>query len=643
MRRRVSYRLIAALGALALTACAADVPRELPTAFVLPTDSPPAEVTASVAESDPLPLAFWQAQPGDLSDGPQAWQFEAQAGDAIRLRARGENGHLSLMLIAPDGETLTDGGTLTLTAPLDGLYTAIVSAADSERPASRYEIGLSYTDRPDPAAITPTPLPEIVGVPTPVPVYAQTGAFISRLQPGETLGREFDADGPDHIYTFEGRAGTYAEIDMVRVSGDFTPRLTLYDPVGQPIATDGGSGGRGALLFNMRLETDGLYSLQAGGDASGSYSIRLLQHTLPVPVTPQVDAVPTAAPVPTLAALTPSPAVPNNRLERYTPVIGRFDGPGQVAIYPLAAAAGETITIGAASFGPDGVPPRLEVVGPDGDVLALAVAGALGVNDAVVPALAVPVTGVYRVFVTAADSSASGAYWIGYGGGAFWRDVLRGDLPRDERMETALAAPGLRDVWTLELRAGDVITAAVNPGPGSLLDPVLDLAPADDPQAVLAADSDSGGGRSAYIRSVAIPASGLYTLRVWAAQGASSGDYVLIWRYINVAPTPTPPLALALVLTVRDSVPDGEYRFYTFQGRAGQRVRVRVEAQPGSGFDPVAALLGPDGDLLIEVDDVDDDLNPSFIFQLPQDGSYNVRVNGYLTGGPFTVYVETVF
>ncbi|MFW5772828.1 MAG: PPC domain-containing protein, partial [Phototrophicaceae bacterium] len=133
------------------------------------------------------------------------------------------------------------------------------------------------------------------------------------------------------------------------------------------------------------------------------------------------------------------------------------------------------------------------------------------------------------------------------------------------------------------------------------------------------------------------------TLRVWAEEAASSGDYVLIWRYINVAPTATPPLALAPVMTVRDSVPDGEYRFYTFQGEAGQRVRMRVEAEAGSGFDPVAALLGPDGDLLVEVDDVDSDLNPSFTFQLPQSGSYNVRVNGYLAGGPFTVYVETVF
>jgi hypothetical protein len=247
------------------------------------------------------------------------------------------------------------------------------------------------------------------------------------------------------------------------------------------------------------------------------------------------------------------------------------------------------------------------------------------------------------VFVAAADGDTTGAYLIGYGGGDYWRDELRGELPRDERMETRLASPGVRDVWTLELRTGDVITAAANPGPNSLLDPVLDLAPADDPDAVIATDANSGGGRSAYIRSATIPASGLYTLRVWAADAASSGDYVLIWRYVNVAPTATPPLALAPVMTVRDSVPDGEYRFFTFQGQAGQHVRVRVEAEPGSGFDPVAALLGPDGDLLIEVDDVDEDLNPSFTFQLPQDGSYNVRVNGYLTGGPFTVYVETVF
>ncbi len=61
-----------------------------------------------------------------------------------------------------------------------------------------------------------------------------------------------------------------------------------------------------------------------------------------------------------------------------------------------------------------------------------------------------------------------------------------------------------------------------------------------------------------------------------------------------------------------------------------------------SGFDPVAALIGPDGSVIAEADDADDTLNPHFEMVLPVDGTYNVRVNGYMKGGPFTLTVTEI-
>jgi hypothetical protein len=61
------------------------------------------------------------------------------------------------------------------------------------------------------------------------------------------------------------------------------------------------------------------------------------------------------------------------------------------------------------------------------------------------------------------------------------------------------------------------------------------------------------------------------------------------------------------------------------------------------GFDPVAALIGPDNTILIEADDTNGDLNPRFLYELPADGVYNIRVNGYLAGGAFTLIVEELF
>jgi hypothetical protein len=83
----------------------------------------------------------------------------------------------------------------------------------------------------------------------------------------------------------------------------------------------------------------------------------------------------------------------------------------------------------------------------------------------------------------------------------------------------------------------------------------------------------------------------------------------------------------------------GEYRFYSFQGRLGQRVRVQVRAFPGSGLDAVAVLIDPQGREIAQGDDSPNSLDVDFVALLPADGSYQVRVNGYLSAGLYEVRV----
>jgi hypothetical protein len=135
----------------------------------------------------------------------------------------------------------------------------------------------------------------------------------------------------------------------------------------------------------------------------------------------------------------------------------------------------------------------------------------------------------------------------------------------------------------------------------------------------------------------------LYHLRVTAAGGFGSGSYALVWHYINLAATATPQPGSLPILTFSDSITPGTYQFYTFQGSAGQQVEIQVVAKPGSDFDPVAALVGLDGQVITEADDDGDDLNPRFTTILPADGTYRVRVNGYLTGGAFTLTVKALY
>jgi hypothetical protein len=645
----MSSRALLLLLTCSLLAACAEPARELPTRFVLDEqtepladpDSPP-EAALTLPETARIAglLDFWQPAQARLSpEEPDVWRFIAEAGDTVTIRVIGLGALLTLQ--DEGGQVLGIGNRLEAELPQAGAYTVIVSAGEDQR-GGNYEIGLGYADRPHPDDITPTPLPEVVGVPTPVPVYAGLGVFISRLTNEGTVGGTLDRPDIQHVYTFSGQAEQYVQIEMNRVSGEVDPLVTLYDPGGLPLATDSRSGEQGARLHNVRLLEDGLYSVQAGTlDGGGGYSIRLLQYDRFAPQTPARVELPTATPIPTLAVPTIAPAALGARLEAFTPVQGTISQPGAVSIHSLQAVMGDVLTIGVIRTEVSALLPEIEISDPQGIIIASAQSSTAG-SDALVIQLRAELQGAYNVFVRG-ETGTTGDFIIGYGIGSAWRDEIIGPAEFDQRNEGEIAWRGVRDVWTLELRRGDIITATVNPGPSSALDPILELAPASDRGLIVAIDDNSGGGRSPLIRRVEIPETGLYLLRVRASQAASIGSYILIWRYINVAPTPTVPPAVAPVLIRRDSVPEQEYRFYPFYGRVGQRVRVRVLAEEGSDFDPVAALIAPDGEVLIEVDDTEGDLNPRFNFELPADGTYNVRVNGYISGGPFEVLVEELF
>lgn len=637
------HRIIRLLPVLALSACAGSADTApLPTRFILDTPTP-------IPQAASLPvriLDFWQPAASRLEAGQfDEWRFVGQPGDSISLRAIGDEGvSLALALRSENGASLGEGPSLEAILPAGGVYIVTVRLAEGSA-SGGYQLGLGYTDRPNPLENGATPLPQVVGVPTPVPPLEGRGAFISRLTHDNTIGGTMTETDQNHIYTFDGAAGQFVRVEMNRISGPIDPFVTLYDPDGEPLAVDDNSGGgRAALLHNIPLAADGLYSLQAhGGGFPGAYAVRVLIYDAPGPVI--LTSAPTPTPTATYAPATPTiaAAIPGNRLEDHVPVVSALTRPGDVMIYPIYAAAGEILTIGAIPAPDSGVRTRLEVVSPEGLVVAAAQASTSGVgNAALITPLRADLEGVYQVFVASEDGSI-GAYIIAYGSGTTWQNVRRGLIEPDTARDGRIEVRGARDVWGLYLMEGDIISAAISTPLDAPLDPIMELVPADAPRTIIAVDDNSGGDRNPLLSNIRIPASGLYYLRVRAAQAATAGPYTLIWRYVNRAATPTPAPATALLFTIDGVVADSAYAFYPFQGQAGQRLRVSVIAGEGSGFDPVAALIGPDGAVLIEVDDSAGDLNSRFVFDLPQDGTYNVRVNGYLHGGPFVLTVEQEF
>ena len=625
-----------------LAACetGSDEPRELPTLVTFDDDPP-------TATSPPVGLVglldFWIPASRTLVAGEQdRWGFIGQADDAITIRVIGLGSSVQLTLVNEAEEVLASEQSLAVTLSENGTYTVIVENTTGE--GGDYEIGLGYSDRPNPQIEIPTPVPELVGVPTPTPAFAELGTFITRLTNNTTVSGTFDEGDSPHVYAFEGESGQYIQVEMNRVNGEIDPVITVYNIEGVPMALDDDSAGNtNAILRNIQLPEDGLYSVQANGRGlAGGYAIRLLNYEQFSPATPTVVIPLTPTPLPPFMLPSPAPSIPGNQLEPYKPVSNVLSEPTAVGIHTFTALAGDVITIGVSSaqdIDEQQLIPAIEISDPEG-VIAGSDIAPNAQTDAVIANLRIELDGVYTVFIRGEELS-FGAYVVSYGIGSTRRNILKGEASFGERNESEILQRGFQHVWTLELKEGDVITAATNPGTNSQLDPILELAHDDEAGTVIATDDNGGGNLSSLIRSMTIPETGRYVLRVRASQAQTTGTYALIWRYITVASTPTPPPAVAPILNVDDVIEaSSEYRFYPFWGFKGQRVYVQVLAAEESDLDPVAALIGPDGTELLMADDSDGDLNARFEFELPEDGTYNVRVNGYLTTGPFIITVE---
>jgi len=502
---------------------------------------------------------------------------------------------------------------------------------------------------PSPAPTqAPSPLPatRVVGVPSPTPPTSSLGAYQASLKSGVQRGT-LNASQPIHVYLLEGQAGQVFTVRLRRISGTLDPALALYDPDLSLLAQDEASAeGRSARLLNIRLAQDGLYSVVVGGDGFyGDYELSLSGELV---VQPESEPTATPAPItpyqtPTLGAL-----ASEARLSDHQPALGALSRPGDFARFAFLGQAGQSISLGVRPLEGGTWLPQFEVYDPDGALLASARASqSLRSGTAQLLSLGLALDGPHTVLVTAEGGSGSGPFQISLGLGPSYEEQLIGPLLANQRATGQIEAFGLRHAYLLRLNAGDVITAAASAeaaqGTGRPIDPYLELVrPAAGQVYPLASDDNGGGGTTALIRLASINQSGDYLLRVRAARGDELGTYSLLWRYINLAPTPTRPPASLPLLVVDDELAQGDYRFYSFQGQQGQRVRVQVRALLGANFDPLAVLLDPQGRELAQGDDSPNSLDVDFVALLPSAGRYQVRVNGYLSSGAYEVRVAAL-
>lgn len=154
------------------------------------------------------------------------------------------------------------------------------------------------------------------------------------------------------------------------------------------------------------------------------------------------------------------------------------------------------------------------------------------------------------------------------------------------------------------------------------------------------AQNDDGGDNNNARLEVTLPDNGTYTLLANSYEAGQTGNYQLYLRTVESEPQSSSPsnnLILqqhGVLNSDQASVlpSDGSlYREYTFDGEAGQSVRIDLTS---SDFDTYLALFSPNGRLVGENDDViDGDTNSRLRVTLPTTGLYRVVVNAYDSTG----------
>lgn len=626
-----------------LTGCGAagsDAP--LPTAMQLPTAQAVSSPTpASLAELPTEPLPYNSAITAQLDERTAAlWRFEAQRGDTVRIRTQATNGRLKLNLLTEDGMLLAEDETaLEALITADGVYLVRVEALSA---TTDYQIGLTSNFFPPPPPATLTPIPVMVGVPTPTPALVTHGLFMAQLTSKETSSGEFKVADAPHLYTFDANAGQVARLHVTPVNGIAQPLMTLLSPTGALIASDMFSdNGSGPLLQNIPLVAGGTYTVQL--DAAGNpglYTIRLDLTDSPVPVTPTVVITPTD--IPPTPVLTPDypQAERGVRLSDNAPVRDQIRQPTDLNTHSFYAYQGDSLTVGVAPISDSALIPRIELIDPDGNLVGTASGGSTPIDrDAVISGHVAPIEGPYTVYVTG-EGGTVGGYFISYGYESARFNIMRGELAPDVPVVAAFERRATADIWHIYLNAGDVVSATVLPLDTNIA-PILEFV--HENGTLLGVDRESGGERTPQINGVRALESGFHYLRVRPITPAQIGAYQITWRYLDYAPTPTPPAGSLPILAVNGEVEPGGYVFYPFYAEAGQTIKIYANAVIGSPLDPVAALIAPDGRTVGGSDDAPESLNAFFEVTLTETGTYQIRVNGYLSGGAFVLYVERIF
>lgn len=206
----------------------------------------------------PLPLVYGESATGSLDNQQVAryYSFAAQAGDLVTIDLeRGGSGDLDAYVTLADSDFQSlieddDSGEgqnariADYRIPADGRYHIIATRFEGATGATRgeYRLALDRLDNP----------------------FSELPPDTATLSYGTSVTGEINADNPDDLYVFYGRAGEVVSISMTRVDGNLDAFLELLNNAQEVVAgNDDGGNNQNALIANYSLPTTGMYTIRA--------------------------------------------------------------------------------------------------------------------------------------------------------------------------------------------------------------------------------------------------------------------------------------------------------------------------------------------------------------------------------------------
>ncbi len=549
--------------------------------------------------------------------------FEAQRGEQVVFTPELIGGFQPLYALYDSAfqelGRVGQGAELRAHLPQDGIYFLAVALPDPASDGGAYSF--AFDRYPNPAA---------------------EGNYLP-LSYGETVSGNIDDAISAVTYRFYGTADDTITVTMSRAGGDLNSYLYLLDADGQLLFEDNDSGeGNGDARLTYTLPADGAYLIvatrlgQMQGTSAGSYMLMLQSDAPPPPVT--------VTPEPTL----PPEYVTLTSITYGETVEGELSNARYMDFYVFLGHEGDPVTIEMRSLNadqPDGLDPLLILL-DDGRI-------PLVENDDIVEGqerdarieYTLPKTAYYAIVATRFEQDAgtsAGPYMLaldGPGGQAAAASPQPEDtsplarlnaeeLPSDVPVQGTFE--GGAQLYTFYADAGDTIelTASSETGDGVM----LVLADKNLKEVV-----SSGMGA---LSAISISKAGDYGVLVAPRVGPivpSGGTYTLALTYTvgEAAPEAEPegPRTIAYGDVVNGVIDDEHIsQIYTFTGQANQRVRITMEATPGSELDCYLELQDADGGTV----DANDDIDPGnirdsqIVVDLPADGEYTILASRYV-------------